>query len=127
MSAATVHVLPSAAGIVDEGQDHAATVAAMLDQLDQLAPRLADQLRALLLDLTGNSDEIQLRRQLCAEAHERGRAEGWRAGYEQAVIEWKITAAGLVLDGTPFAQLDRRRYPPDGRLSWIIPRGGDPA
>ena len=54
-----------------------------------------------------------------------GHARGYRTGYELAVTEWKITAAGMThLGGLPFAELDRRRYPPDGRLSWIIPRDG---
>ena len=60
-------------------------------------------------------------------------ADGYRAGFEagrdagdvQAVREWKITAGGMThLGGPSYAEQDRRRYPPDGRLSWIIPRDG---
>ena len=51
---------------------------------------------------------------------------GYRTGYELAVREWKITAAGMThLGGPTYAELDRRRYPPGGRLSWIIPRPGE--
>jgi hypothetical protein len=49
-----------------------------------------------------------------------GYESGYRAGYELAVTEWKITAAGMThLGGPTFAELDRRRYPPGGRKSWI--------
>ncbi len=54
-----------------------------------------------------------------------GHDTGYRIGYELAVREWKITAAGMTdLGGPTFAELDRRRYPPGGRLTWIIPRDG---
>ena len=53
-----------------------------------------------------------------------GHARGYRTGYELAVREWKITAAGMTdLGGRTFAELDRRRYPPGGRASWLIIRG----
>jgi hypothetical protein len=56
-----------------------------------------------------------------------GHDAGYRTGYELAVREWKITAAGMThLGGPTYAELDRRRYPPGGRLSWIIPRRGYP-
>jgi hypothetical protein len=59
-------------------------------------------------------------------AYRAGHAAGYRRGYEQAVTEWKITAAGMThLGGPSYAEQDRRRYPPGGRLSWIIPRPGD--
>ena len=49
-----------------------------------------------------------------------GHDAGYRAGYEQAVREWKITAAGMThLGGPTYAEQDKRRYPPDGRQSWI--------
>jgi hypothetical protein len=51
-----------------------------------------------------------------------GLEAGYRAGYARAVAEWKVTAGGLELGGPTFAQLDRRRYPPGGRASWILPR-----
>ena len=58
--------------------------------------------------------------------------DGWQAraavadrdynrGYGQAVTDWKVTA-GTRSGGPAFAELDRRRYPPDGRLSWIQPQ-----
>lgn len=55
-----------------------------------------------------------------------GHARGYRVGYELAVREWKITAAGMTnLGGPTYAEQDRRRYPPGGRLTWIIPRDGE--
>ena len=51
----------------------------------------------------------------------RGRGRG-RDG--RAVTDWKVTAGGMTrLGGRTFAELDRRRYPPGGRLSWLIIRG----
>ena len=84
-----------------------------------------------LLDLSGERDQRQRLALAWARSEYRrgyhdGHDAGYRAGYELAVAEWKITAAGMThLGGPSFAELDRRRYPPDGRLSWIIPRPGD--
>ena len=47
---------------------------------------------------------------------------GYRAGYAEAVSDWKVVA-GVVSGGPSFAQLDKRRYPPAGRQSWIIRSG----
>jgi hypothetical protein len=58
--------------------------------------------------------------------HRLGLEAGYRAGYEQAVTDWKVTARGLDLGGPAFADADRRRYPPGGRASWILPRPEDP-
>ena len=53
-----------------------------------------------------------------------GYGTGYRTGYERAVVEWKITAAGMThLGGPSFAELDRKRYPPHGRRSWFLPSG----
>jgi hypothetical protein len=53
-----------------------------------------------------------------------GHRNGYRTGYELAVRQWKITAAGMThLGGPTFAEMDRKRYPPGGRLSWLIIRG----
>jgi hypothetical protein len=55
-----------------------------------------------------------------------GHRSGYRTGYELAVREWKITARGMThLGGPTYAEQDRRRYPPGGRKSWIIPRDGE--
>ncbi len=60
--------------------------------------------------------------------YQHGHDTGYRTGYELAVLQWKITAAGMThLGGRPFAELDRLRYPPGGRRSWIIPRPGEAA
>ena len=73
-------------------------------------------------------DEHWLRicREMTANAARAGSAACYRTGYELAVREWKITAAGMThLGGPTYAEQDRRRYPPGGRESWIIPRPGD--
>lgn len=57
--------------------------------------------------------------------YQAGHADGHREGYEQAVREWKVTAAGLGLKGTPFEEIDKLRYPPGGRLSWITRASND--
>ena len=55
-----------------------------------------------------------------------GHSSGYRVGFEVAVREWKITAAGMTdLGGLAYAEQDRRRYPPGGRLSWIAARPGE--
>lgn len=83
----------------------------------------------LLLALSDERDQWErLALDWARSAYRRGYADGhdagYRAGYELAVLEWKITAAGLAgLGGRTFAELDRRRYPPDGRQSWIIRSG----
>lgn len=83
------------------------------------------QFVAALLELSDERD-LWLRRLLAAEreayrrGYEDGRGDGYRDGYSHAVTDWKVTAAGMTkLAGPTFAELDRRRYPPDGRLSWI--------
>ena len=84
----------------------------------------------LPLALSGERDTWErLALDWARSAYRRGYADGhdtgYRAGYELAVTEWKITAAGMTdLGGRPFAELDRRRYPPGGRQTWIIPRDG---
>ena len=86
---------------------------------------------AELLDLSGERDQwerlaLAWARSAYRRGYEVGRAAGYRTGYELAVREWKITAAGMThLGGPTYAELDRRRYPPGGRLSWIIPRPGE--
>jgi len=89
-------------------------------------PGLAD-----LLDLSGERDRWERLARTWARSSYRsgyqdGHDAGYRTGYELAVREWKITAAGMThLGGPSFKELDRRRYPPGGRLSWIIPRPGE--
>jgi hypothetical protein len=69
--------------------------------------------------------ELRLRLAAYREGCQRGHEDGYERGYAQAVADWKVTAAGMTwLGGPAYAELDRRRYPPDGRLSWIIPRQG---
>ena len=84
-----------------------------------------------LLDLSDERDQwVRLALAWARSAYRRGyqvgHDTGYRTGYELAVREWKITAAGMThLGGPTYAEQDRRRYPPGGRLSWIIPRPGE--
>ena len=86
----------------------------------------------LQVDLFDLSDERDLHLALRLAAwrdgyrvgHRAGYESGYRTGYEVAVVDWKVVA-GVQSGGRPFAEMDRRRYPPDGRLSWIIPRPGE--
>ena len=56
--------------------------------------------------------------------YQAGRDAGYAAGYAQAVTDWKV-CVGVLPGGRPYAEQDRVRYPPGGRLSWIIPRPGE--
>jgi flagellar biosynthesis/type III secretory pathway protein FliH len=90
-----------------------------------------DQLRALALEQSGALDQaLAARLTEWADGYragfEAGREVGYRAGFEQAVTDWKITAADMPwLGGQTYAELDKLRYPPSGRLSWIILRPGE--
>jgi hypothetical protein len=55
------------------------------------------------------------------DGHLAGREDGYRDGYAQAVTDWKVTM-GVVGGGPSYAELDRHRHPPGGRVSWIIVR-----
>jgi hypothetical protein len=83
-------------------------------------------IRGELLALSGERDRWHaLALSYFAAGYRAGFEAGHDAGYSQAVTEWKITALGMThLGGPSFAVLDRRRYPPGGRLTWIIPRDG---
>lgn len=70
--------------------------------------------------------EINYRRTLCREAYWRGYEDGYRDG-QNAPAE-----ALDVDDPAPWPTsidpaLDRLRYPPDGRLSWLLPGQGGAA
>jgi hypothetical protein len=84
-------------------------------------------LRQAVAELLDRSDErdrfLDRILQAWREGYLRGHQAGYEAGYAQAVTDWKVTA-GLLSGGPSFAELDRRRYPPGGRLSWIQPRDG---
>ena len=57
--------------------------------------------------------------------YQAGHDAGYRTGYSTAVDDWKVVAEVTV--GRTFAELDRRRYPPGGRQSWIISPACPPA
>jgi hypothetical protein len=65
--------------------------------------------------------------------------EGYAAGYDRGAADgraqaeacdeawWRDLAARVARAGRPYSEMDRRRYPPGGRLSWIRDRPGDDA
>jgi hypothetical protein len=93
------------------------------------APGLAD-LRAVVVLLAAQADpaaELELRRQLCREAYEAGRAEGWRLGVEHGArvlqAEWPAVVAPL--SRPSLAELDRLRWGPGGREHFADRRPSD--
>ena len=107
-----------------------ADVSALLDELAALYVE-RDQLRAALRDRSDERDQqLRLRLAWWAEGYGRGFEAGAEVGAGQAIRAWKITAADtgwsdVAKHGQTYAEMDRRRYPPNGRLSWIIPNLGD--
>jgi hypothetical protein len=97
---------------------------------DMSAFLTAESLRgvaALLAAMPDPLAEIELRRQLCREAYESGRAEGWRQGYEHGarVLEAEWPAVVAPLSGPSFAELELLRWGPGGREHFGDPRPGD--
>jgi len=82
---------------------------------------------ALLAAMPDPLAEIELRRQLCREAYEAGRAEGWRQGYEHGArlleAEWPAVVAPLA--GPSFAELELLRWGSGGREHFGAPRASD--
>lgn len=75
----------------------------------------SERQRAALLALSDERD-LQLRLRLAA----------WREGY-QAALGDAVVASLLRIWPEPghVPEIEKRRYPPGGRLSWIIPRPGE--
>ena len=79
-----------------------------------------------LLELSDERD-MWLRQVLASEraAYQRGRAAGidnGRAAAEREHAEaWKAAARQIARGGPTHDELDRLRYPPGGRESWILP------
>ena len=72
--------------------------------------------------------ETRYRDQLARESYEAGRADGYRAGYQQAdtdqAARWN-QAARAALGGPSHADLEQRRWGPGGRQAFGNPRPGD--
>jgi hypothetical protein len=72
--------------------------------------------------------EIRYRNQLAREMYEHGRAAGWREGYAAAeaddAAEWARVTQPAV-HGISHAELEERRWGPDGRARFGDPRPGD--
>lgn len=84
---------------------------------------------ALLDALPDPLPEIRLRRQLASEAYERGRADGWREGYERAEADmarrWREIARPIARGGITNRELESRRWGSGGRKHFADPRPGD--
>ena len=99
-----------------------------LDDADVSA--LLDELAALRDRSDERDQQLRLRLAWWAEGYGRGFEAGAEVGAGQAIRAWKITAtdtgwSDVAKHGQTYAEMDRRRYPPNGRLSWIIPNLGD--
>lgn len=103
---------------------------AVVDPAEEIAALRAElaEARALVVELAGpvvlgdgRIAEVELRRQLCLEAARGDWRAGYQAGYLQAVTDWKVTArdTGWTSAHESYAELDRKRYPPGGRISWL--------
>ena len=92
-------------------------------------------LSAVVTDLLAYSDlmDATLRLRLAAwrEGYSAGYERGVRDGRAQAEADdeawWRELARQVAHGGPSYAELERRRYGPGGRLSWIRPRPGDDA
>ena len=100
--------------------------------LDGLAAQLADltrerdQLRAALLDASGAADAaLRQRAAWFTDGYVTGFESGRQVGYGEAVTDERVTLSDRGWNRPAYADLDRLRYPPDGRLSWLQPRLGD--
>ena len=60
----------------------------------------------------------------CRDGLRAGRVDGYRMGYAAASADWWL-AAGPAPRAGSHAELDRLRYPPDGREQFGGPRPGD--
>lgn len=127
-------VIDQAAEVAADASPRAEGDASAAAEVEALRAELA-KLRALVVELAGpvvladgRIAEIELRRQLCLEAARGGWRAGYRAGYAQSEQDMERHWQEIVkpiLCGVTHAELNRRRYPPDGRLSWLLPRAAD--
>lgn len=93
---------------------------------DDASPLAEDAVR--LFELSDERDQWHCwALSMWGEGWQAGHDAGWREGYRQAAADWKVTVSNTGWHGPSpaHAELDRRRYPPAGRLSWLQPRLGD--
>jgi hypothetical protein len=71
--------------------------------------------------------EAAYRDQLAREMYQAGHADGYRAGYAQAEADQaaRWNQAARAIDGPARAELEERRWGPDGRAHFADPRPGD--
>jgi hypothetical protein len=79
-------------------------------------------------DWLGLSDERDLWEERLVrayrDAYQLGLADGWAQGYEQARREmdqaWRKIARQASLARPSHEEMDRKRYPPNGRTGWLL-------
>lgn len=93
---------------------------------DHASPLAEDTIQ--LLELSDERDEWhRWAWAMWRDGWQAGHDTGWREGYRQAAADWKVTVSNAGWHGPApaHAELDRRRYPPAGRLSWLQPQLGE--
>jgi hypothetical protein len=85
----------------------------------ELLPLLADPAEELAV--------LDQCRELCRQAYEMGRADGWRQGYEHGTRQMQAEWPAIVrpLAGPSLAALELLRWGPGGRERFGDPRPGD--
>ena len=82
--------------------------------MDADSTRGTSAVAELLAALSDPLVEIELRHQLAHEAYERGRADGWRQGYESAEADmagrWRAASQRIARGGISYRELEARRW-----------------
>lgn len=92
-------------------------------------PRSVAELLPVLDDPVAELAVIEQCRELCLQAYEMGRADGWRDGYERGArlleAEWPSIVAPITRDRKTRAEVELLRWGPGGRERFGDPRPGD--
>ena len=83
---------------------------------------------ACLLDLSDERDQaLRARLNAWRAGFEAGRRAGFNRGYAASEAELEQRWAQIIrpaMRGRSYAEMDRRRYPPDGRAGWLLTQDG---
>ena len=116
--------------------DDAGTVAALVEELGNHAARRVeveqqrDQLRRVVLEQSDALDRSrEARLAMWPDGYRAGFTAGDETGSARTAREWHVTLSNtgtydIGQHGPTWAELDRRRYPPHGRLGWLLDRVG---
>ena len=110
--------------------EYAEVFAELLDEADALRGAL-DEARRVVVEQSAALDRaLASRLDWWADGYRAGFVAGDEVGARRAGREWQITARNVGRydvgqHGPTYAQLDRLRYPPHGRVSWMLPNLGD--